>query len=110
MRKSLLLVASATIIFGASLLSGPADAMIAGGPAGARIAADQMLMIEPVARVCRKFCNDEGFCRERCQYVRDDDDEDRGDRRRERWERERREREHDDGRHCARVGPVMVCD
>src|ERR1700674_694760 len=69
MRKPLLLAVSVVVIFGASLLAGRVDAMIVDGT-GARIAADQMRTTEPAARVCRKYCNDEGGCRERCQTVR----------------------------------------
>jgi hypothetical protein len=88
---------SAATVLSAALLPDRADASSLAGAAGARLAQDQPGIVEKVARVCGRVC-DEGVCRTRCF----DEDHDR-DRRRDR-DRDR-DRDHRD---CSRVGPVAV--
>jgi hypothetical protein len=119
MRKFLFVALSAAGLLGAALWSDRADAMSIGGAAGIQSAQDQLSLTEPVARVCRRDCDD-GFCRTRCFHVDDDDDFHDRDRRvfRDRdHDHDRRDfdrdRDHDrdrDRRDCSRVGPVVVCN
>jgi hypothetical protein len=114
MHKLMFVALSAASLFGATLSSDRANAMGVGGAAGIQSAQDQLGIIEQVARVCRRVCDD-GFCRTRCFHADDDDDDRRVFRERD-WDRDHyryryydRDRDHD-RRDCARVGPVVVCN
>jgi hypothetical protein len=113
MHKLLFVALSAASLLGAALWPDRADAMGIGA-AAIQSAQDRLSITEPVARVCRRDCDD-GYCRTRCFHVDDDDLHDR-DRRvyRDRdYDRDRRDYDRDrdrDRRDCSRVGPVVVCN
>ena len=68
MRLALLLAASAI-----AFSSAPVSQASAAGAATLRNAAEELRLVEPVARVCREVCR-ENFCRTRCFEERDRDE------------------------------------
>lgn len=65
-----------------------------GGGAGVGPAKKERGLIQQVDRVCRQFCDD-GYCRTRCFYVRDRNDDDR-----DIFRFRDRDRDHDRDRDC----------
>jgi len=68
MRLAVLLAAAAIAFW-----SAPVSQASAAGAATLSSAADELRLVEPVARVCREVCR-ENFCRTRCFEERDRDE------------------------------------